>query len=109
MSFTHQVRAQFRKLAFPESREPAKKFLSRHQREHRIAQELQLFVIARTNSRLQRLRCLEFPRLRTVCEGLIKEFRLLEVIPQQILQRRDFFHFHADVGRGSLSENFSAP
>jgi hypothetical protein len=44
-----------------------------------------------------------------MCESLIKEFRLLEVIPQQILQRRDFFHFHADVGPGSLSGNFSAP
>ena len=109
MSFTDKVCAQLRELPFLKSREASEQFFPGYQGQHRVAKELELFVIAGPQTVFRRLLRLEFPRLRAVGECLIQKFRALEVISQKSFQRRDFFRFHADSGHKELMQNVPRP
>src|SRR5579859_517868 len=94
MPFAHQVGAQFRKLALPELWKPLVEFLAGHQRQHGVAQKLQLLIVADLVLAVPSLLRFLLARLRTVRYRLLNHRAPPEVIPQSQFQRRDFPFLH---------------
>src|SRR5579872_1350268 len=94
MPFAHQVGAQFGKLALPELRKPLVEFLASHQRQHGIAQELQLLIVADLVLAVPSLLRFLLAGLRTVRYRLLNHRAPPEVIPESQFQRRDFPFLH---------------
>src|SRR5690348_3224270 len=94
MPFAHQMSAQFGKFALPELRKPLVKFLASHQRQHGVAQKLQLLIVADLVLAVPSLLRFLLAGLRTVRYGLLNHRAPPEVIPQSLFQRRDFPFLH---------------
>src|SRR5689334_20444383 len=95
-----QVRAQFRQLTLAKIRESSEKFFAGDERENRIAQKFQLFVVLLFRAVFRRLQSLKLARLRTVSQRLIDESGMLKVVSQLSFQCRNFSRFHVSVSSG---------
>src|SRR5579864_408459 len=105
MPFAYQVGAQFGKLALPELWKPLVQFLAGHQRQHGIAQKLQLLVVADLVLAVPSLLRFLFARLRTVRYSVLNHRAPAKVIPQSLFQRRDFPFLHTWRQPESKSEH----
>src|ERR1051326_1477118 len=94
MPFAHQMSAEFGKLALPELRKPLVEFLARHQRQHGVAEKLQLLIVADLALGVPSLLRFLLAGLRTVRFRLLNHRAPPEVIPQSLFQRRDFPFLH---------------
>src|SRR5215469_12566604 len=103
--FTDQVRAQFRELTLTEIRKSSEEFFACDERENRIAQKFQLFVVLLFRAVFRRLQGLKLACLRTVSQRLIDQFGMLKVVSQLSFQCRNFSRFHVLVSSGLPARN----
>ncbi len=97
MPLADQVRPQLRKLTFAKMWEALKEFFAGHQRQHRIAQKLELLVVADGVLAVARLLRFLFSRLRTVGDRLLNYRPTPEMVPEPFFQRRNFPFLHAEA------------
>src|SRR5216683_6756819 len=93
MPFADEVGAKFGKFPFPKLRKSLEQLFAGDQRQHGIAQELHLFVVADVVLIAGLLRFL-LPRLGTMCDRLLHDRTPPEVVAQRRFQRRNFPFFH---------------
>lgn len=98
------MRAQLGKFALAKMRKPLKKLFAGNQRQHGVAQKLQLFVIADLVFALTGLLRFLLARLRTVGESLLHHRPAVKVVVQSRFQRGDLPFFHV----GPMQEPRSA-
>src|SRR5450432_579913 len=94
MPLADQVRPQFGELALAELGKTLEQFFAGHQRQHGVAQEFELLVVADSIFALARLLRLLLPRLRAVRDRLLNHRPPPEVITQCFFERRDFPFLH---------------
>src|SRR5579859_11984 len=94
MPLAYQMRPQLRKFPFPELGKALVQFFAGHQRQHGIAQKLQLLVIADPVFAVARLLRFLLACLRTMRHRLLDDRAPPEMIAQPLFQRRDFPFFH---------------
>src|SRR5579863_4966458 len=102
------MRAQLGKFALAKMGKALKQFFAGDERQHGIAQELQLFVVADLVFALARLLRFLFAGLRTMGDRLLHHRAPAEMVVQGRFQRGDFPFFHAESNPGRALKSTSS-
>src|SRR6266481_5689247 len=104
MLFAYQVGPEFGEFSLTKAGEPVAQLLGSNKSQDGVAQELHLLIVAHPGA-AGCLQCFQFPRLRTMGQGLLQQFRPLEAVAQSCLQLRNVTRFH-DCGDWRRTSDF---